>query len=134
VVLPPHLALRTTALAAVLGLCGLAALPPEHVHASREHGHHVELVHRHIEAHRPQAIGTHVENDEEDPRYLTTAFIAAAPTDDGSPPDGVSVRAVVVLPSAPPTSRVALTPRNCSGPDPPWSRSVGPRAPPTFRI
>jgi hypothetical protein len=126
--------LRTTALAAVLGLCGLAALPPEHVHVSRDHGHHVELVHRHIEAHQAQALGTHVENHDEDARYLTTAFIVPAPTDGGSPPDGVSVRAVVVLPSAPTTSRVALAARNCSGPDPPWSRSVAPRAPPTFRI
>src|SRR5712691_7671038 len=57
--------------ATVLGVLGLAWLPPEHVHITRTHGdHHADVVHRHFESHHPIGNEVRVGDDDDDVRWL----------------------------------------------------------------
>lgn len=122
---------RASAVLALLGLLGLAVLPPEHVHEQDDHGHHTELVHRHFEAHHPASSSTHVDDDaDEDAHYLTAVFTESDPSFHGGRIDGVVVVAVALTPSLL-VSQVALDGPAALGHDPPWRSSLNPRAPPT---
>lgn len=121
---------RASAVVALLGLLGLALLPPEHVHDQDDHGHHAELVHRHFEAHHPVPIQTHVDDDaDEDAHYLTAVFTASEPFHQGP----VVALVVAHVELSPPSlvSQVALASPDALGHDPPWRSSLRPRAPPT---
>jgi len=116
---------------ALLGLLGLALLPPEHVHDQDHDGHHTELVHRHFEAHHPVPDQTHVDDDaDEDAHYLIAVFTESEPSFHGGRVDDV-VAADVALTSPPLVSQVALDSPAALGHDPPWRYSLSPRAPPT---
>ena len=71
---------RVSACLAAFGLVGLALLPPEHVHVAANHDHgRTEVVHRHFEPHHATAPQTHVENPDDDPTYLSSAFTVPTP-------------------------------------------------------
>lgn len=122
---------RASAVLALLGLLGLALLPPEHVHDQDHDGHHVELVHRHFDAHHPVSNQTHVDDDaDEDAHYLTAVFTRSEPSLDGGRPDDPAVEAVALV-RPPLVSQVAPDSPAALGHDPPWRSSLGSRAPPT---
>ena len=126
---------HASALVALLGLLGLALLPPEHVHDQDDHGHHTEIVHRHFEAHHPVSTQSHVDDDadeNEDTHYLTAVFTAPEPFHGG--PVVAVVVVHVALVSPPLVSQVALDSPAALGHDPPWRSSLSPRAPPTSPV
>jgi hypothetical protein len=122
---------RAVAWLAVLGIVGMAVLPPEHVHLGADHDDHVrpEVVHRHFAPHHQISIETHVEPPEADATYIHAAFTVpeqaslAAPD---TPPFVVLPQAEVLVIS----TQWHQTGRDLRDHDPPWARPHALRGPP----
>jgi hypothetical protein len=122
---------RPLACLAVLGLLGLAVLPAEHIHAVQtDSGHRSDVVHRHVGAHHHTAPTDHtVDQDHHDEAlWLDSSFVA--------PPSGSPVHPPLLyedlwIAEALPILRRTLSTPPIAGHDPPWTRSLALRGPPS---
>lgn len=122
---------------AVLGLMGLALLPPEHFHPSRDHDSgHADVVHRHLAPHHLfEGHGTtaSVDHTDDGAQYLSAVFVApkSAPRI-----DPIQSFVIVGLPAVQPaqTSHRALPSLDVRVHDPPWRTAFGLRGPPTLLV
>lgn len=119
-----------TAGVSVLGVLGLAALPPEHLHARPAHdGRRSEVVHRHFDAHHPADLDRHAEDDGAAPRWLDSPYVHGVPAPDVHRTDACAGPVVPVI--APRAARAsAVRSASMSILDPPPGASFGLRAPP----
>lgn len=129
-----HSQRRTVAFAAVLGLVGLAWLPPAHVHRRVADDHHeAEVVHRHIGWHQAVPSPTDIDHpDHEDALYINDVFTIAR---SAQSVDAGHVLAVAIdglgISSAPPVHS-PLSAHTLRTHDPPWRSSSALRGPPVF--
>jgi hypothetical protein len=116
----------------VLGVLGLALLPPEHVHVPG-HDDHVsaEVVHRHFEPHRLTRPETHAENPDADATYFANVFTLPADPVLAGPP---AVWIAVAWPSPASPESTPWPRRACDlrVHDPPWARALALRGPPSL--
>jgi len=114
----------------ILGILGLAVLPPEHVHAGRTpDGHPRDVVHRHLDGHLQAGAGAHVAPDDGTPRWLDSPYVGAR---SATRVDCVDVAVEHEWPAAPPTHAGAWSPRRATSAvhdPPPWG-PIGLRGPP----
>jgi hypothetical protein len=129
---------RSLASVAMLGVFGIALLPPEHVHSQREQNHHAQSVHRHFEPHHPAASDPGIDHpddhgehhDDDEALWLDSWFILPAspvhayPVDQFLHEDPLVAEAMHATRSMVPS----FTPESVH--DPPWRSSYGLRAPP----
>lgn len=73
---------RRTATLAVIGLLGLAVLPPEHVHVGAAHdGRHEAVIHRHFEAHHESVDGAiRLDDGDDEPIWPDAPFVVTSRT------------------------------------------------------
>ena len=122
---------RLLATVGVLGILGLALLPPEHVHLGEDHDDHVrpDVVHRHFTPHHQISIETHVEPTEDDATYIHDAFTVPAQASLAAP----HTPPFVVLPQQEVVLGITQwQPTGCDlrVHDPPWACAQGLRGPP----
>ena len=121
---------RVSAWLGTLGVLGLAVLPPEHVHLAADHDHlRAEVVHRHFDPHHAVAPQTHVENPDDDPTYLSSAFTIPVHAS-GVGPGDASILVVEPEDTAPAFTPWHATRRDLRAHDPPWGRAHSLRGPP----
>jgi hypothetical protein len=124
---------RPVACLAVLGLVGLAVLPAEHIHAVQtDNGHRSDVVHRHVGAHHHTApTDPAVDEDHHDEALWLGSSFVVPPS--GSPVHPLShlLYEVLWITDAPRIVRATLSTPPIAGHDPPWTRSLAPRAPPS---
>jgi hypothetical protein len=122
---------------AVLGVLGLALLPPEHFHASRDHdSRHADVVHRHLAPHHlfePHGTNAGVDHTDDDAQYLSAAFVGpkSAPRID---PIQSYVTGSLLSTRPAQTLRPALPSPDVRVHDPPWCASLGLRGPPALLV
>ena len=122
---------RVSAALCVLGVVGLALLPPEHVHHAADHDHDAEVVHRHFEPHHAARPQVHVENPDEDATYLSSVF-TLPDTDSLSRPALVFTAATLPAITAPVFTPWHFEKRDLRVHDPPWARALSLRGPPSL--
>jgi hypothetical protein len=118
----------------VLGVLGLALLPTEHVHASRNHDdRHPDVIHRHFEPHHLFDAAAAIDHDGDDAQYLSALFISTSSPTSVNP---VTQFVIADLPAAQPPqlSRWNLSTIHVRVHDPPWITSHGLRGPPTLLV
>ena len=118
----------------ILSVLGLAALPPEHLHARPAHdGRRSDLVHRHFAAHHAADRGLHVEGDDSAPRWLDSSYVSGERVSAVHRSDA-SVGLVVPTPAPRAASATTARPESMSVHDPPPGASFGLRAPPFLSL
>ena len=127
---PFWLSRRLSACLAALGVLGLAGLPPEHVHLAADHDHvRTEVVHRHFAPHHAAGAQTHVENPDDDPTYLSSAFTVPTQASGVGPDDSCLVVGEPEV-TAPGFTQWHRRARDLRAHDPPWACAPGLRGPP----
>ncbi len=114
----------------ILGVLGLAILPPEHLHARRTNdGHERDVVHRHFEAHHQAGAGAQVAHNDAAPRWLDSPYVNAGSV---TRVDRVDAAVEHEMPTARAMLAGARLPRlvTFAVHDPPPGAAFGLRAPP----
>jgi hypothetical protein len=115
---------------AVLGVLGLALLPPEHLHVTRtDDGRHSDVIHRHYEPHHPAAAEASVGHEDDEALWLDSPFTSPKLASKVYPVNQC-LNEELPLSQAQQTSRRTLPFVHVSVHDPPSATSHGLRAPP----
>ena len=126
---------RLTSVLALFAVLSFALLPAEHVHARTADGHHAIQVHRHFEPHHPPGTGGMAidGDDDHDVQWLTNSCTGRV-SEARVHPGRLAVEHGLAVSQPELTLDGMVQTLFVSVPDPPWTISTGPRAPPAVHL